>query len=170
MAGYKATTQGKDFEISFDKHSTTNGSINGDAFTLDAIKVSGGKMHIIKGNTSYLAEIVAKDMDSKTVKVKVNGHIFEVSVKDQYDNLLDKLGMSNMNAQVVNEVKAPMPGLVLSLKAKAGDSISKGDPLLVLEAMKMENVLKSPTDGIVKSIAVSEGQAVEKNQLLVSFE
>ncbi len=170
MASYKASINKEEFQISFDKHSTASGQLNGADFNLDQMVIGDGKMHIIRDHQSYLAEVISKDDESKTVKVKVNGHVYEVSVKDQYDDLLDKLGMSNMNAQVVNEIKAPMPGLVLSLKAKPGDTISKGDPLLVLEAMKMENVLKSPTDGVVKSFAVAEGQAVEKNQLLVSFE
>jgi biotin carboxyl carrier protein len=170
MASYKASTQGESCEIKFDKNHTNTGAVNGSDFSLDSVKIADGKMHIIRNNQSYLAEIVSSDMELKTVSVKVNGHVFDIAVKDQYDALLDQLGMSNMNVQIVNEVKAPMPGLVLHLKAKPGDTIAKGDALLVLEAMKMENVLKSPTDGVVKSFAVEEGQAVEKNQLLVSFE
>jgi len=53
---------------------------------------------------------------------------------------------------------------------KAGDSIAKGDGLIVLEAMKMENVLKSPDDVIIKSIEVEIGKSVEKNQVLIEFE
>jgi biotin carboxyl carrier protein len=78
--------------------------------------------------------------------------------------------MENMNNQKVNEVKAPMPGLVLNILVEPGQEISKGDGLFVLEAMKMENIIKSPTDAIVKSIEVEKGIAVEKNQVLVKFE
>ena len=170
MASYKVSTKEGEFEVDFAKHSTTSGQVNGEEFNLDQVVLKDGKMNIIKDGKSFNVEVVSQDAEAKTVKVKVNGNVYELSVKDQYDALLDKLGMSNMNAQVVNEIKAPMPGLVLSLKAQPGDTIAKGDPLLVLEAMKMENVLKSPTEGVVKAIAVNEGQAVEKNQLLVSFE
>ena len=63
-----------------------------------------------------------------------------------------------------------MPGLVLDVKLNVGDSVEKGDSILILEAMKMENVLKSPAEGVVKSIHINKGDAVEKNQLLISFE
>ena len=62
-----------------------------------------------------------------------------------------------------------MPGMVLNILVTEGQDIKKGDPLIVLEAMKMENVLKSPTDGIVKKINVNKGIAVEKNQVLIQF-
>jgi biotin carboxyl carrier protein len=78
--------------------------------------------------------------------------------------------MDNMASKKVLELKAPMPGLVLNIVVKEGDSISKGDALLVLEAMKMENNIKSPTDGIIKKIHAVKGNAVEKNQLLISFQ
>ncbi|MCC7050886.1 MAG: acetyl-CoA carboxylase biotin carboxyl carrier protein subunit, partial [Bacteroidia bacterium] len=55
-------------------------------------------------------------------------------------------------------------------KVKEGDKVTKGDALMVLEAMKMENILKSPGDGIIKKINVSKGQAVEKNTVLITFE
>jgi biotin carboxyl carrier protein len=69
----------------------------------------------------------------------------------------------------INELKAPMPGLVLRVTANEGEAVKKGDTLLVLEAMKMENSIKSPGDGMVAKIMVKPGQAVEKNQLLVVF-
>ena len=62
-----------------------------------------------------------------------------------------------------------MPGLVLSVLVTEGDEVKKGDNLLVLEAMKMENMIKSPTDGIIKKIEIKQGNKVEKNELLISF-
>jgi biotin carboxyl carrier protein len=69
----------------------------------------------------------------------------------------------------VKEIKAPMPGLVLKLLVKEGDTVKKNDPVLILEAMKMENVIKSPGDATVSKIHAQEKTAVEKGQLLVSF-
>jgi biotin carboxyl carrier protein len=63
-----------------------------------------------------------------------------------------------------------MPGLILRFEKNIGDEIKKGDSVLILEAMKMENILKSPGDGIVKNILVKQGQAVEKNQILIELE
>ena len=77
--------------------------------------------------------------------------------------------MDNLTANKIQQVKAPMPGLVLNILVNEGDEIKKGDSLLVLEAMKMENMIKSPTDGIIKKIEIKQGDKVEKNELLVSF-
>ena len=63
-----------------------------------------------------------------------------------------------------------MPGLVLELKVNEGDEVKTGAPLLILEAMKMENVIKSDQDGTIKRIEVQEKETVEKNQVLIEFE
>jgi biotin carboxyl carrier protein len=78
--------------------------------------------------------------------------------------------MSNASAQKVNDLKAPMPGLILQIAVNEGDIVKKGDTLLILEAMKMENVLKAQGDGIIKKIAVNKGDRVEKNHLLIKFQ
>jgi biotin carboxyl carrier protein len=93
-----------------------------------------------------------------------------VKVKDRFDLLLQSMGMDALATKKVNELKAPMPGLVLDVRVKVGDVIKKGEPLVVLEAMKMENVLKSVADVTIKKIAIEKGNAVEKNQVLIFFE
>jgi biotin carboxyl carrier protein len=77
--------------------------------------------------------------------------------------------MDKLHSAKVNELKAPMPGLVLDIVVSEGQEVKKGDALVVLEAMKMENILKSPADVVVKKISVKKGTAVEKNQVLVLF-
>ena len=78
--------------------------------------------------------------------------------------------MDNLNQKKMNEVKAPMPGLVLRVMVNEGDAIQKGDALIVLEAMKMENIIKATGEGVVKKIIVQTKQAVEKNQVLMVME
>ena len=70
----------------------------------------------------------------------------------------------------VNDIKAPMPGMVLQVMVENGQKIKKGDAIVVLEAMKMENILKSPADGIIRKIHVIMGDKVEKNQVMVILE
>jgi biotin carboxyl carrier protein len=77
--------------------------------------------------------------------------------------------MDSLAVSKILQIKAPMPGLVLSVLVTEGDEVKKGDNLLVLEAMKMENMIKSPTDGIIKKIEIKQGNKVEKNELLISF-
>ena len=143
--------------------------LDGKAINIDSIEVSPGEFHVLHDSKSYSADIIKINKDDKTVLVKVNGNKYEVKLADKFDELLKNLGMDNLASKKVNNIKAPMPGLVLNIIAKEGDEVKKGDPLLVLEAMKMENILKSPTDGVIKKIAVQKGIAVEKNQLLIEF-
>jgi biotin carboxyl carrier protein len=78
-----------------------------------------------------------------------------------------------MDAKVgkkTNEIKAPMPGMVLRMMVKQGDTIAKGDGLLVLEAMKMENIIKAPADGVIKQLMVAERDKVEKNQVMIQLD
>jgi biotin carboxyl carrier protein len=79
------------------------------------------------------------------------------------------MGMNAAGSGNLKEIKAPMPGLILDLKVAPGDPVKKGDVLLILEAMKMENSIKSPGDGVVKEVKVSLKQSVEKNQVLIQF-
>ena len=67
-------------------------------------------------------------------------------------------------------VNAPMPGTIVLITAKVGDSIKRGDNLLSLEAMKMKNAIRAPFDGVIKEIHVVDGQKVAYNDVLVSFE
>ena len=71
---------------------------------------------------------------------------------------------------MINDIKAPMPGLILEVNVEEGAEVQEGDYLLVLEAMKMENTLTAPRDGVVKSVSIKKGETVEKNQLLIEME
>jgi biotin carboxyl carrier protein len=144
---------------------------NLDANSLDIIESEGkGHFHILQGPKSYRAELVDSNFDQKKCSVKINGNLYLLEFKDPLDVLVKKLGLAAVSDQAVKEVHAPMPGLVLDIQVKAGDTVEKGMPLLILEAMKMENVIKSPGDGVIKSVAVEKGAAVEKSALLVEFE
>jgi len=143
--------------------------LNGAPLNWDISPIAPHTYHIIKDARSYTAELVAANYEEKTFTFKINGKVQTVRVKDRLDLLLDKLGMSNANAHRVNDVKAPMPGLILEIKVQPGQEVKKGDPIMILEAMKMENILKSPGDGVVKEVKVQEKQNVEKNQVLILF-
>ncbi|NQV52429.1 MAG: biotin/lipoyl-binding protein [Flavobacteriales bacterium] len=143
-------------------------SINGESREVDLIHLGAGHHHLIVGGKSFKVEVV--DGDEKSPHIKINGRSYRPSVKDETDMLLERLGLNIKTKKEVKELKAPMPGLVLEIRVEIGQVIKEGDPLIVLEAMKMENVLKSPGNAVVKGIAVSKGDAIDKNTLLISFE
>ncbi|MCU0358065.1 MAG: acetyl-CoA carboxylase biotin carboxyl carrier protein subunit [Cyclobacteriaceae bacterium] len=143
--------------------------INGEPLQWDLSRIRDGYFHIIYKSKSYTAEVVKTDTHTKTFTWKINGKLYTVHLKDKYDLLLEKMGMTNHASSKVNTVKAPMPGMIISLNIKEGDEVKPGDPLLILEAMKMENILKSPGEGKVKSVKVKKGDSVEKNQVLIEF-
>ncbi|TCD19812.1 acetyl-CoA carboxylase biotin carboxyl carrier protein subunit [Pedobacter psychrodurus] len=154
------------FEIEYNESTLL---VNGDPIQLDLSTLSNRGTHVLYQNKSFNTEIVELNKTDKTCKVKVNGNIYQISIEDQFDALLKQLGLDNLTANKVSEIKAPMPGLVLKVLVEENAQVKKGDNLLILEAMKMENILKSSTDGVVKKVLINQGDKVEKNQILVQF-
>ncbi len=158
--------KGKNFRATVnEKHNFEE--INGE---LDLITTADGHFHVIKDHHSYNAEVLSTNYNDKLFELKINGVIYEVKLEDEYDQLVKRLGLTVASQQVVKDINAPMPGLVLEVSVEAGQEVEEGTPLLILEAMKMENVIKAPGQGVVKNINVQKGEAVEKNYLLIEME
>lgn len=160
-------SEGKDFLIGFAGSERSAGTLNDKQFEWDVNQVSEGVYNVIKNDRSFNVEVL-EEVEGRQ-RIKVNGTIYETETIDKFDELLKKLGMEKGGAGKVNELKAPMPGLVLEVAVEPGQEVAKGDRLLVLEAMKMENVIKSPTDATVSSVEVKKGETVDKNQVMVRF-
>lgn len=137
---------------------------------IDIVKVGNNQYHLLKDNQSFHIEILEEDFFKKSYKIKVNELEFEIDISTPLDKLIRDLGFELGASKKISEIKAPMPGLILSLKVEEGQAVEEGQSLLILEAMKMENNFNSPIAGIIKSIAVKEGQAVDKGQILIEFE
>jgi len=156
-------------EYLFDKKAETV-MLNGHAVNADVVKLDKNKFHVIINNSSYNIELLAKDENAKNQIILVNGQKQSVEIKDKYDDLLKQLGMDKLMGNKANLLKAPMPGLVLKVLVTEGQAVKKGDGLLILEAMKMENIIKAATDGMVKKIHIEEKNIVDKNQKMIEFE
>lgn len=143
--------------------------VNGNHINLDLLKLNEQSNHIIHQHKSYNVEVVDFDKEEKLANIKVNGNIYTVKVTSQLDLLLQQLGMDNLASNKIAQIKAPMPGLVLNILVREGDEVKKGDSLVVLEAMKMENIIKSPADAVIKKVEVSQGDKIEKNTVLIQF-
>jgi biotin carboxyl carrier protein len=138
--------------------------------TIDSIEVSKNKFHILQNNQPFQAEIISSDFSSKLYTVKLNNNTYKVKIQSELDLLIKEMGFSLGKSKTVNEIKAPMPGLILDIAVKVGQEVQENDSLLVLEAMKMENNITSPRNGIIKSININKGDAVDKGILLIEFE
>jgi biotin carboxyl carrier protein len=98
------------------------------------------------------------------------GERWEMEVLDERTRHIRSLAGSGDQRRAAGVLKAPMPGLVVRVQVQPGAQVAAGEPLVVLEAMKMENELKAGAPGTVKSVRVAPGEAVEKGQVLVEFE
>lgn len=157
--------------LTFATEESDNGLLmNGELVNFDLKTISQGNYHVLMNNLSYTAELISLDRKRKQALIKVNGRVHTVSLSDEYDNLLKDLGIETTGNADAGMLKAPMPGLVLHLLVKPGDVLKKGDGFLVLEAMKMENLIKAQTDICITSVEVSEGDKVEKNQILLRYD
>ena len=128
-------------------------------------------------NGRYLLRIGTKlykidnvHIEKHTVEFTLEGTWHSVNVRNEQDLLLDRLGFKTAAEIGEGELKAPMPGKILELLVDEGDEVELGDPVAILEAMKMENELKAPVSGKITSIAVEEGESVEKNVLILEIE
>lgn len=105
-----------------------------------------------------------------TVEFSLNGQFLSAKIQDEQALLLRSLGFKSASASSQGRLQAPMPGKILAVNVKEGDEVGHGQPVIILEAMKMENELKAPVGGRVVKIAAVAGSSVEKNQLLIEIE
>ncbi len=149
-----------EFIFSFDKNEID---------AIDFFKKSSEEFNIIKDHRSVNARLLEADITGKNVVIEVEGEVFNVEIKDELDQMLDKMGFSTVSTKHIKEIKAPMPGLVLDVAVKEGQEVKEGERILILEAMKMENSIMIHTNATIKRVAVSPGQAVDKGQVLVEL-
>lgn len=126
-----------------------------------------GKIQILSKGKVYTARVIRKD-DHRSVIVIINGHSVQVDLRTELDLRMEQMGMTSGSPKI-RQVSSPMPGLITDVKISAGDQVTTGTPLLVLEAMKMENVLQSTGEATVTKVNVKKGDRVEKGQILVEF-
>ncbi|MDR0802117.1 biotin/lipoyl-containing protein [Fluviicola sp.] len=118
----------------------------------------------------FRGEVMSNRMEEGLLTLKLNHRIFEIKKRGPLDELIASLGMDKPKLRKLKQLKAPMPGRVISVAVIVGQAIEVGDPLLTLEAMKMENILKAEGTGVVKVIAVNPQDVVDKGGLLIEFE
>lgn|SRR5690606_1913613 len=142
--------------------------IDGRALEFSAEALSSSHLSLVVDGASYSVLVMAQD--DGTYRVVVDGCEFDVRIKDERGLLLERFGINEAARSGVQVVRAPMPGLVLSVSVEPGQRVARGASLAVLEAMKMENELRAERDGVVKAVHIAPGDAVAKNDLLIEIE
>ena len=150
------------FEIEVDNDGRV--MIDGEERDVDFLNLGGSLYSLITENKSFEAVI---DDDEGRIDVMMRGRLFEAQVLDERAMLLMQRRGGMVDSS--GEVHAPMPGLIVDVTVEEGDAVAKGQTVIILESMKMQNELKSPIDGIARAIHAVAGQAVDKNDLLVEI-
>lgn len=164
------------YRIHIENHGTVNVNFEGDTVLIDQknarfdlIHISGNHYHLLLNDRSFNAELLRFDRRNKAIDLKLNGIDFKMQIEDDFDLLLEKMGIERNAGEKVSEVLAPMPGLVLDILVQPGQTVEEGEALLVLEAMKMENVIKSPCKALIESVPVQIQDKIDKDQILIRF-
>jgi biotin carboxyl carrier protein len=143
--------------------------LNGESEQADIARLKEDTFNILLDNKSIEIELVEQDPTEKRFLFKIKNQKFEINIQDETDLVLERLGLNNVRKSILNEIKAPMPGLIIDVLVEEGSKVEKGTSLVILEAMKMENIIKSPGEGVIKKILVKKGDTVEKNHILLHF-
>ena len=143
--------------------------MDGAPVTYDIIRLPNGDCHLVYEDKSYTITVEDKNPSTGKLSLSINGRRLNTQLENKLAQLLKSMGMES-GKKKLKELKAPMPGLVLQTLVSAGDVVTEGQELLVLEAMKMENAIKSPQDGTIKTVEIQDQQKVEKNQVLITFD
>ena len=144
--------------------------LNNTPVNLDVVEQPNGIISVLYNGRSYTAIIEKTDRKAKEISLRINGQLYKTAIKEPIDQLLSNMGMDIKAMQKAEPIKAPMPGMILKILVTPGQKINKGDGLVILEAMKMENILKAGANATVKAIRVTERTAVEKGAVLIDLE
>lgn len=142
---------------------------NSDLEKLDLLKRSESKFHIIRKNKSFKVDFEKSDFYNREYVVSVNDNNYQVKISNETDQLIKEMGFAIGSSIKANSIKAPMPGIILSINIEENQEVKEGETLLILEAMKMENAISAPKDGVIKSIIAKSGETVDKGELLIEM-
>lgn len=164
---YIATIADKQYEVEI--LGPRQVSVNGKAYNVDFLSVSGQPIYsLLVDGRSYQAHVYPGEND--TLEVLMRGTLYSATIEDEREKRLRAAGRGGPAHTGEFHLRAPMPGLIVKVPVNEGDQVKKGDVLLILESMKMQNELRSPRDGKVTRVQVKAGDSVEQRQSMISVE
>ncbi|MBK8946502.1 MAG: hypothetical protein IPM32_14700 [Ignavibacteriae bacterium] len=114
--------------------------------------------------------VTVTQKNNNKITFLIDGHYIETSIKTLLEEKAENYLRQSETNNSIEEIFSPMPGLILKVYKNIYENVNQGEPIILLEAMKMENEIHSPKTGKIKNILIKPGNSVEKNQLLLTIE
>jgi biotin carboxyl carrier protein len=164
---YAATINGKTYTIEINDDRRV--LVDGVEYAVDFEPVSGQPVYSLLINGRSYEAFVSQAEEADAWQVLLQGALSTVIVEDEREKRLRAAAGAVAGPSAEFSLKAPMPGLIVTVPVAEGQAVKKGDILVILESMKMQNELKSPRDGTVGRVRAKAGESVEQNQVLLSL-
>ncbi len=163
---YVVTINEREYQVEILDEKRIN--VDGTELDVDFQSVSGQPIYsLILSGHSYEAFVSPNQSEWQ---VMLHGNLYDVRVEDERERRLRAASGAGASEHQEFQLKAPMPGLVVAIPVSEGQEVKKGEVLVILESMKMQNELKSPKAGKVGYVRVEPGSSVEQRQVLLSVE
>ncbi len=159
---YVTTIGGRAYTIEINREDEI--TIDGEKYPIDLRAIDEVTFSLLIDNASHEALVETSD---DAVQVLLHGRLYAARVEDERASRLKQSGGGSHTGSGEVTIKSPMPGLIVAIPVSEGQAVTKGQTVVVLESMKMENELKAPRDGRVTAIKVNARQSVEQHQPLV---
>jgi len=163
---YFAEVNGREHEVEVrERLGELEVAVDGERLDLDYCEVDAlGQLSVLHGTLSFGASI---EGGPNEFGVTIAGHFYQVEIEDERERAAHAAEREARKAGGL--LKSVMPGVVVEVRVAEGDTVAEGQPLLILEAMKMQNEMGAPTAGTVTKVHVAEGEAVAGGQSLVTI-
>ena len=170
MPRYLVKVEGREFDVELEYRADGYGvTVDGSPVRVSSHELNDTRSVLLVNDRSFEVDVRSNGNDEGRVVFMLGTEITAEVEQYHLAQLRKRAGIST-EASVQKNLRAPMPGLIVEIKVEVGQTVAKDDALIVIEAMKMENVLKAPADGTVKSISVAKTASVEKGDVLLEFE
>lgn len=164
---FESEINGVVYQLTLDAENGIAADESGNEMLFQIVRKSKHGLLLRSGTKIYRIDNIHKN--GSNIHFSIDGQFYKALVKNENDLLLKELGFSSNTTDTSANISAPMPGKVLEILVNEEDMIEDGQPVIILEAMKMENELISKVHGTVRSILVNAGDNTEKNQLLIEI-
>ncbi|MDA3860378.1 MAG: hypothetical protein PF445_04050 [Melioribacteraceae bacterium] len=147
----------------------SNGKVelNGDNYEVELSQLSNFS-YLLKVNDNVY-QVTSEKLNGHDYNFAIDGYSYNTTVRTNLEEKANEYLQNKAKESGTEIIKSPMPGLIVKILKQVGDSVEIGEPIILLEAMKMENEIRASASGIIKSISTKENNSVEKGEILLEI-